>query len=154
MFVASLMHRFVTAKGLFSLSAFNWQTLFLCSVYFCIKRSLFPSSVPGLTTTKGLAVAFQANDPHASAFTLAILRLHENDFLNSLQRKWWETNNECQQEQETSKDNKETSGNLRLKSAGLDALLSQTNQSCFLIDSSARCNRARGKNRDVIFFGR
>lgn len=72
--------------------------MFVISV---LKRPLFPS-VPGLTTTKGLALAFQANDPHASTFTLAILRLHENDFLNSLQRKWWGTQNECQQEQETS----------------------------------------------------
>ena len=61
-------------------------------------------SVPGLTTTKGLALAFQTNYPHANDFTLAILRLHENDFLNSLQRKWWGTNNECSQEQETSKE--------------------------------------------------
>ncbi|XP_078377925.1 glutamate receptor ionotropic, kainate 3-like [Oculina patagonica] len=59
------------------------------------------TTVPGLTTAKGLALAFQANDPHVDDFTLAILRLHENDFLNSLRRKWWDTKNECPQEQGT-----------------------------------------------------
>ncbi|KAL9962101.1 hypothetical protein ACROYT_G031173 [Oculina patagonica] len=59
------------------------------------------TTVPGLTTAKGLGLAFQANDPHVDDFTLAILRLHENDFLNSLRRKWWETKNGCPKEQET-----------------------------------------------------
>ncbi|XP_078376095.1 glutamate receptor 4-like isoform X2 [Oculina patagonica] len=59
------------------------------------------ATVPGLTTAKGLALAFQANDLHVDDFTLAILRLHENDFLNSLRRKWWDTKNECPQEQRT-----------------------------------------------------
>ena len=35
-------------------------------------------------------------------FTLAILRLHENDFLDKLKRKWWDMANECPEEQETS----------------------------------------------------
>ena len=64
---------------------------------------LFFFSVAGLTTSKGIALAFPAYDPHADDFTLDILRLHENNFLDSLQRKWWETKNECDQEQETSK---------------------------------------------------
>ncbi|KAL9962102.1 hypothetical protein ACROYT_G031174 [Oculina patagonica] len=59
------------------------------------------TTVPGLTTAKGGALAFQANDPHVVDFTLAILRLHENDFLDNLKRKWWETNNACPQEHET-----------------------------------------------------
>ncbi|XP_078382294.1 glutamate receptor ionotropic, kainate 2-like [Oculina patagonica] len=59
------------------------------------------TTVSGLALAKGLALAFQENDPHVDDFTLAILRLHENDFLNSLRRKWWETNNECPKEQET-----------------------------------------------------
>ncbi|XP_022787722.1 glutamate receptor 4-like isoform X2 [Stylophora pistillata] len=58
--------------------------------------------VPGLSTSKGLALAFQANDPHVNDFTLAILRLHENDFLASLKRKWWESTNKCPVEEETS----------------------------------------------------
>ena len=68
------------------------------------KNSLFYFfSVAGLTTSKGIALAFPAYDPHTDDFTLDILRLHENNFLDSLQRKWWETKNECDQEQETSK---------------------------------------------------
>ena len=51
--------------------------------------------------SKGLALAFQANDPHVNDFTLAILRLHENDFLASLERKWWESTNKCPAEEET-----------------------------------------------------
>ena len=39
-------------------------------------------------------------------FTLAILRLHENDFLDNLKRKWWDKANECPKEQETSELNK------------------------------------------------
>ena len=35
-------------------------------------------------------------------FSLAILRLHENDFLDNLKRKWWDKANECPEEQETS----------------------------------------------------
>ncbi|XP_078384274.1 glutamate receptor ionotropic, kainate 3-like isoform X2 [Oculina patagonica] len=57
--------------------------------------------VPGLTTAKGLTLAFQAHDPHTNDFTLAILRLFENDFLDSLRRKWWENSNACAKEQET-----------------------------------------------------
>lgn len=58
-------------------------------------------------TSKGLALALQANDPHTNDFTLAILHLHENYVLDNLKRKWWETNNRCPQEQETSKTNVE-----------------------------------------------
>ncbi|KAJ7337788.1 Bacterial extracellular solute-binding protein, 3 [Desmophyllum pertusum] len=57
--------------------------------------------VPGLQAAKGLGLALQANDPHTNDFTLAILRLHENDFLASLKRKWWETTNKCPEEKET-----------------------------------------------------
>ena len=65
--------------------------------------SLFCALVPGLKTAEGFALALQAKDPHTNEFTLAILRLHENRFLEKLKRKWWETNNGCPQEQETSK---------------------------------------------------
>ncbi|KAJ7337782.1 hypothetical protein OS493_007938, partial [Desmophyllum pertusum] len=57
--------------------------------------------VPGLPAAKGFGLALQANDPHTNVFTLAILRLHENDFLASLKRKWWETTNKCPEEKET-----------------------------------------------------
>lgn len=46
-------------------------------------------------------MALQANDPHAAYFTLAILHLHENNFLETLKRKWWDTENGCPEEQET-----------------------------------------------------
>ena len=69
-------------------------------------------AVPGLTRAKGLALALQAHDPHTMEFTLAILRLHENDFLDNLKRKWWESSNECPQEQDTSK---ETQSDLSLR---------------------------------------
>ena len=59
--------------------------------------------VPGLNTAKGLVLALQANDLHTKNFTLAILRLHENRYLEKLKQKWWETNVGCPQEQETSK---------------------------------------------------
>ena len=59
-------------------------------------------AVPGLSRAKGLALGFQAYDPHTMDFTLAILRLHENDFLDNLKRKWWDKANECPKEQETS----------------------------------------------------
>ena len=56
-----------------------------------------------MKTAEGLALALQAKDPHTNDFTLAILHLHENRFLEKLKRKWWETNIGCPQEQETSK---------------------------------------------------
>ena len=59
--------------------------------------------VPGLSTAKGLSFAFQTNDPHTNEFKLAILRLHENNFLSSLERKWWQDTNKCPKEEETSK---------------------------------------------------
>lgn len=59
--------------------------------------------VPGLSTAKGLSFAFQTNDPHTNEFKLAILRLHENNFLSSLERKWWQDANKCPEEEETSK---------------------------------------------------
>ena len=74
------------------------------------------SLVPGLKTAHGLALALQAKDPHTNDFTLAILRLHENRFLEKLKRKWWETNVGCPQEQETSK---------RISDAGTSASTSQ-----------------------------
>ena len=65
--------------------------------------SLLCALVPGMKTAEGHALALQAKDPHTKDFTLAILRLHENRFLEKLKRKWWETNIGCPQEQETSK---------------------------------------------------
>ena len=59
--------------------------------------------MPGLSTAKGLALAFQANDPDVKDFSLAILRLHENSFLDGLKRKWWESSGGCPKDQETSK---------------------------------------------------
>ena len=61
--------------------------------------------VAGLTTAKGLALALQANDPHTYAFTLGILRLHENFVLTNLKRKWWRTTSACPKEPNTSKWN-------------------------------------------------
>ncbi|XP_020619404.1 glutamate receptor 4-like [Orbicella faveolata] len=58
-------------------------------------------AVSGLTTAKGLALALQDNDPHTTDFTLAILRLHENRFLENVERKWWKTKTGCPQEQAT-----------------------------------------------------
>ena len=58
-----------------------------------------------LTTTKGLSFAFQANSPYVNDFTLATLRLHENNFLDGLKRKWWDAANKCPEEEETSKNN-------------------------------------------------
>ncbi|XP_078384348.1 glutamate receptor 4-like isoform X2 [Oculina patagonica] len=56
------------------------------------------TTVPGVTTAKGYGLAFQVNDPRLDDFTLAVLRLHENDFLDNLKRKWWDTKNECPEE--------------------------------------------------------
>ncbi|XP_068704921.1 glutamate receptor 2-like [Montipora foliosa] len=55
--------------------------------------------VTGLTTSKGLSFALQANSPYVNDFTLATLRLHENDFLDGLKRKWWDTANNCPEEE-------------------------------------------------------
>jgi len=57
--------------------------------------------VPGLSTSKGLSFAFQANSPYVNEFTLTTLRLHENDFLDGLKRKYWETANRCPEESDT-----------------------------------------------------
>lgn len=59
------------------------------------------TTVPGLTTAKGLALALQENDPHTNDFTLAMLHLHENHFIAALKKKWWEESSGCPQEQET-----------------------------------------------------
>lgn len=56
--------------------------------------------VKGLTTSKGLSFAFQANSPYLNDFTLGILRLHENDFLDGLKRKWWDRTSTCPEEEE------------------------------------------------------
>lgn len=61
-------------------------------------------SVPGLSTALGLAFAFQANSTDVDDVTLAILHLHENEFLDSLKREWWEYKDECPKKQDTSKD--------------------------------------------------
>ena len=58
--------------------------------------------VPGLSTTKGLGLAFQAGSPNVSEFSLAILRLNEQGFLGKLTRKWWDDTNDCPVEQTTS----------------------------------------------------
>ena len=65
--------------------------------------SLLCAPVPGMKTAEGLALALQAKDPHTNDFTLAILHLHENRFLEKLKQKWWKANVGCPQEQETSK---------------------------------------------------
>ena len=65
-------------------------------------RKLF--SVPGLNNAKGLGLAFQANDPYVTDFTLAILRLQENGFLENLKRKWWESSTGCAKVKDTSKN--------------------------------------------------
>ena len=59
--------------------------------------------VPGLSTAKGYALAFQAGSPNVSEFSLAILRLNEQGFLGKLTRKWWDNTNNCPLEQTTSK---------------------------------------------------
>lgn len=59
-------------------------------------------SVAGLSTALAYSFALQANDTALKDFTLAILRLNENDFLDQLKREWWELTNECPQEQGTS----------------------------------------------------
>ncbi|KAL9962089.1 hypothetical protein ACROYT_G031159 [Oculina patagonica] len=69
--------------------------------YYANQQPCDLTTVSGLTIAKGLALAFQAKDPRVDDFTPAILRLHENGFLNSLWRKWWDNKNECPQEQET-----------------------------------------------------
>ena len=66
------------------------------SVYEAFKES------PGLTNTKGPSFALQANDPHTNDFTLAILRLQENHFIDAIRRKWWETSNSCSEEEKPS----------------------------------------------------
>ena len=58
--------------------------------------------VPGLSTSSAFSFAFQEKDPVVTDVTLAILKLHENDFLVKLKRKWWENANECRQEKEKS----------------------------------------------------
>jgi len=66
------------------------------------KRVFFLFKVPGLTNAKGISFALQANDPHTMDFTLAILRLQENHFIDAIRRKWWETSNRCPEEEKTS----------------------------------------------------
>ncbi|CAH3162257.1 unnamed protein product [Pocillopora meandrina] len=59
------------------------------------------TTVPGLSTALGLAFAFQANSTDVDDVTLAILHLHENEFLDSLKREWWEYKDECPKKQDT-----------------------------------------------------
>ena len=61
--------------------------------------------VPGLSSTSGLAFALQANDPHTREFTLTILRLQRTHVLEDLYRKWWQTSNSCDDEENTRKNN-------------------------------------------------
>ncbi|CAH3162263.1 unnamed protein product, partial [Pocillopora meandrina] len=70
--------------------------------YFAMQRPCGLRVVPGLTSAKGFALTFRAHDPHTNIFTLTILHLHENQFLDSLKRKWWDDTNACSQEQDTS----------------------------------------------------
>ena len=58
--------------------------------------------VPGLSTPRQYALAFQAGSPNVSEFSLAILRLNEQGFLGKLTRKWWDNANNCPVEQTTS----------------------------------------------------
>jgi len=48
-----------------------------------------------MSTAKGLSFALQADDPHTMDFTLAILRLQENQFLAQIKRKWWKKSHGC-----------------------------------------------------------
>ena len=50
-----------------------------------------------------MAFALQANNPHTKELTLTILRLQENNFLDGLRRKWWETASSCPEEEDTGK---------------------------------------------------
>ena len=50
-----------------------------------------------------MGLAFQANDPYVTDFTLAILHFQENGFLANLERKWWESSSGCTKEQDTGK---------------------------------------------------
>lgn len=50
-----------------------------------------------------MAFALQANNPHTKELTLTILRLQENNFLDGLRRKWWETTSSCPEEEDTGK---------------------------------------------------
>ncbi|XP_022787790.1 glutamate receptor 4-like isoform X1 [Stylophora pistillata] len=59
------------------------------------------TTVPGLSTALGLAFAFQANSTDVDDVTLAILHLHENEFLDNLKRQWWEYKNGCLKKQDT-----------------------------------------------------
>ena len=71
----------------------------------CLIKRLFivqHFSVPGLSTALAYSFALQANDTALKDFTLAILRLSENDFLDQLKREWWELTNECLQKRGTS----------------------------------------------------
>ena len=63
----------------------------------------FFETVAGLSTAKGMAFALQHNSPFTREFTLAILRLQENGFLEGLRRKWWHVTSNCPQEEDTSK---------------------------------------------------
>ena len=58
--------------------------------------------VPGLSTAKGLALAFEAGSSSVSDFSLAILRLNEQGFLGKLTRKWWDDTYNCPVEKTTS----------------------------------------------------
>lgn len=60
--------------------------------------------VPGLSSPYGLAFALQPNDSRTINFTLAILRLQENHFLEDLYRKWWQTSDTCSQEENARKN--------------------------------------------------
>ena len=66
----------------------------------------------GLTTSKGLSFAFQANSPYVNDFTLATLRLFETTFLDGLKRKWWDTANHCPEEEVASKNKIDAQDNL------------------------------------------
>ena len=77
------------------------NTLLFAQCECSLSENIFFSAVAGLTAAKGLALAFQANDPHTNAFTLAILRLHESLYLANLKRKWWKTG--CPKEPNSSK---------------------------------------------------
>ena len=70
--------------------------------FFLIRGRHLSILVPGLSTSRAFSFAFQEKDPVVTDVTLAILKLHENDFLVKLKRKWWDNVNECRQEKEKS----------------------------------------------------
>lgn len=80
--------------------------MYLFIILFNIDDYVCCFSVTGLPSPRGLSFAFQSNSPFLNEFTLATLRLHENNFLDGLRRKWWDSASKCPDEEQTSKNDK------------------------------------------------